>query len=82
MNPETKLIALLIPMGCLAWISPWLAWLKIQSLEKKHGGKLLVRGISGEQAAKIILLRGEISQVSVDESSLLFLIIILLTNLP
>jgi Zn-dependent membrane protease YugP len=72
MNPETKLLALLILIGIFAGLSPWLAWRKIQALEKKHGAKLLVRGITGEQAAKIILLRGEISQVNVDETSLIF----------
>ena len=72
MNPETKLLGLLILMGIFAGLSPWLAWRKIQSLEKKHGSKLLVRGITGEQAAKIILLRGGISQVNVDETSVIF----------
>jgi len=72
MNPETKLLGLLILMGIFAGLSPWLAWRKIKALEKKHGAKLLVRGITGEQAAKIILLRGEISQVNVDETSLIF----------
>ena len=72
MNPETKLLGLLIIMGIFAGLSPWLAWRKIQALEKKHGSKLLVRGITGEQTAKIILLRGEISQVNVDETSLIF----------
>jgi Zn-dependent membrane protease YugP len=72
MNPETKLLGLLILMGIFAGLSPWLAWRKIKSLEKKHGAKLLVRGITGEQAAKIILLRGEISEVNVDETSLIF----------
>jgi Zn-dependent membrane protease YugP len=72
MNPETKLLALLILIGIFAGLSPWLAWRKIQALEKKHGSKLLVRGITGEQAAKIILLRGGISQVNVDETSLIF----------
>jgi Zn-dependent membrane protease YugP len=72
MNPETKLLALLILIGIFAGLSPWLAWRKIQALEKKHGAKLLVRGITGEQAAKIILLRGGISQVNVDETSLIF----------
>jgi Zn-dependent membrane protease YugP len=72
MNPETKLLALLILIGIFAGLSPWLAWRKIQALEKKHGAKLLVRGITGEQAAKIILLRGGISQVNVDETSVIF----------
>ena len=72
MNPETKLLGLLILMGIFAGLSPWLAWRKIKALEKKHGSKLLVRGITGEQAAKIILLRGGISQVNVDETSLIF----------
>ncbi|MBJ7494300.1 MAG: zinc metallopeptidase [Opitutales bacterium] len=72
MNPETKLLVLLILIGIFAGLSPWLAWRKIQALEKKHGSKLLVRGITGEQAAKIILLRGGISQVNVDETSVIF----------
>lgn len=72
MNPETKLLSLLILIGIFAGLSPWLAWRKIQALEKKHGSKLLVRGITGEQAAKIILLRGGISQVNVDETSVIF----------
>jgi Zn-dependent membrane protease YugP len=72
MNPETKLLALLILIGIFAGLSPWLAWRKIQALEKKHGSKLLVRGITGEQAAKIILLRGGVSQVNVDETSVIF----------
>jgi len=72
MNPETKLLGLLILMGIFAGLSPWLAWRKIKALEKKHGAKLLVRGITGEQAAKIILLRGGISQVNVDETSVIF----------
>jgi len=59
-------------MGIFAGLSPWLAWRKIQALEKKHGSKLLVRGITGEQAAKIILLRGGVSQVNVDETSVIF----------
>ena len=72
MNPETKLLGLLILIGIFAGLSPWLAWRKIQALEKKHGSKLLVRGITGEQAAKIILLRGGVSQVNVDETSVIF----------
>ena len=72
MNPETKLLGLLIIMGIFAGLSPWLAWRKIQALEKKHGSKLLVRGITGEQTAKIILLRGGVSQVNVDETSVIF----------
>lgn len=72
MNPETKLLGLLILIGIFAGLSPWLAWRKILALEKKHGSKLLVRGITGEQAAKIILLRGGISQVNVDETSVIF----------
>ena len=72
MNPETKLLGLLILMGIFAGLSPWLAWRKIKALEKKHGSKLLVRGITGEQTAKIILLRGGVSQVNVDETSVIF----------
>ena len=72
MNPETKLIIIVAVMGGIGLLSPWLAWVRLQALEKKHGRKLLVRGINGEQAAKIILLRGEIPQVDVDETSLIF----------
>jgi len=72
MNLETKLLLLICLAGLCAILTPWWAWLRLQSLEKKYGKKLLVRGINGEQAAKIILLRGEIPQVDVDETSLVF----------
>ena len=51
MNPETKLIIIVALMGGIGLLSPWLAWVRLQALEKKHGRKLLVRGINGEQAA-------------------------------
>ena len=43
--------------------------MRVRSLEQKYGRILLVRGVSGAQAARIILLRGEIPQVDVDESA-------------
>jgi Zn-dependent membrane protease YugP len=46
-----------------------MAWWRLRRLEKKYGSTLLVRGISGAQAARIILLRGEIPQVGVDETT-------------
>jgi Zn-dependent membrane protease YugP len=42
----------------------------VKSLEKKYGRILLVRGVTGAQAARIVLLRGDVSQVDVDESDI------------
>jgi hypothetical protein len=42
----------------------------VRSLEKKYGRILLVRGVTGAQAARIVLLRGDVSQVDVDESDI------------
>lgn len=70
MNPEFKLLLLFCLAGVFALGLPWWAWRRVRSLEKKHGRILLVRGVTGAQAARIVLLRGEIPQVDVDESSL------------
>lgn len=72
MDPETKLLLLVCLFGGLALAAPWMAWRRLKQLEAQYGRILLVRGINGEQAAKIILLRGEIPQVDVDETHVLF----------
>lgn len=69
MNPEFKILLLFGLAGLFALGLPWWAWRRARSLEKKYGRILLVRGVSGAQAARIILLRGEIPQVDVDESA-------------
>jgi len=70
MNPEFKLLVLFCLAGIFALGLPWLAWRRVRSLEKKYGKILLVRGVTGAQAARIVLLRGEVSQVDVDESDI------------
>ena len=70
MNPEFKLLLLFCLAGVFALGLPWMAWRRVKSLEKKYGRILLVRGITGAQAARIVLLRGEVPQVDVDESTL------------
>lgn len=70
MNPEFKLLLLFCLAGVFALGLPWFAWRRVRSLEKKYGRILLVRGVTGAQAARIVLLRGEIPQVDVDESTL------------
>lgn len=72
MAPETKLLILVCLLGALAVAAPWIAWRRLKDLERKFGRVLLVRGINGEQAARIVLLRGEIPQVDVDETHVLF----------
>jgi Zn-dependent membrane protease YugP len=69
MNLELKIVLLVCLAGLFALGLPWWAWWRVRSLEKKHGRILLVRGVSGAQAARIVLLRGEIPQVDVDESA-------------
>lgn len=69
MNPEFKILLLFALAGLCALGLPWFAWRRVRSLEKKYGRILLVRGVSGAQAARIVLLRGEIPQVDVDESA-------------
>ena len=70
MNPEFKLLLLFCLAGIFALGLPWLAWRRVKSLEKKYGRILLVRGVTGAQAARIVLLRGEVPQVDVDESDI------------
>ena len=70
MNPEFKLYLLFCTAGMCALGLPWWAWRRVRSLEKKYGRILLVRGVTGAQAARIVLLRGEIPQVDVDESTI------------
>ena len=70
MNPEFKLLLLFCLAGIFALGLPWLAWRRVRSLEKKYGRILLVRGVTGAQAARIVLLRGDVSQVDVDESDI------------
>ena len=70
MNPEFKLLVLFCLAGIFALGLPWLAWRRVRSLEEKYGRILLVRGVTGAQAARIVLLRGEVSQVDVDESDI------------
>jgi Zn-dependent membrane protease YugP len=70
MNPEFKILLLFCLAGLFALGLPWWAWRRVRSLEKKYGRILLVRGVSGAQAARIVLLRGEVPQVDVDESDL------------
>ena len=70
MHLEFKILLLFALAGLCALGLPWFAWRRVRSLEKKYGRILLVRGVSGAQAARIVLLRGEVPQVDVDESSL------------
>ena len=70
MNLEFKILVLFCLAGVFALGLPWGAWRRVRSLEKKYGRILLVRGVTGAQAARIILLRGEVPQVDVDESTL------------
>lgn len=70
MNPEFKLYLLFCLAGVFALGLPWWAWRRVRRLEKQYGRILLVRGVTGAQAARIVLLRGEIPQVDVDESTI------------
>jgi Zn-dependent membrane protease YugP len=67
---QAKFLILGLLLGGVALAMPWLAYRRLKALTRRHGGVLLVRGISGAQAARIILLRGKIEQVDVDETSL------------
>lgn len=66
----TRAYILIALMGALALAIPWLAHLRLGRLKKKYGRILLVRGVTGAQAARVVLLRGDIAEVGVDESSL------------
>lgn len=68
MPPLERLQLLLILLGGLSLAMPWMAWARLRQLERRSGRVLLVRGVTGEQAARIVLLRGEIDQVPVDET--------------
>lgn len=65
---QERLFLLLALLGAVALAMPWLAWARLRRLERRNGRRLLVRGVTGEQAARIVLLRGEIDQVPVDET--------------
>lgn len=68
MPPLERLQLLIILLGGFALAMPWLAWARLRALERRSGRALLVRGVNGEQAARIVLLRGEIDRVPVDET--------------
>jgi Zn-dependent membrane protease YugP len=70
MNLEFKILLIFCLAGIFSLGLPWLAWRRLLRLERKYGDILLVRSVTGAQAARIILLRGEIPQVDVDESTL------------
>jgi len=67
---QAKFLILALLLGAVALAMPWLAYRRQQGLRRRHGRVLLVRGVTGAQAARIILLRGQIEQVAVDETSL------------
>ena len=69
MDMATRLALLICLMGGFALAMPWLAWVRLRRLHARHGAKLLVRGVTGAQAARVVLLRGNIEQVDVDETS-------------
>lgn len=63
-----RLELLIVLLGGLSLALPWMAWARLRVLKRRSGRVLLVRGVTGEQAARIVLLRGEIDQVPVDET--------------
>lgn len=69
MDMETRLVLLICLLGGFALALPGMAWVRLRRLHARHGAKLLVRGVTGAQAARVILLRGGIEQVDVDETS-------------
>lgn len=72
MDMETRLALLICLLGGFALAMPWMAWVRLRRLHARHGAKLLVRGVTGAQAARVVLLRGGIEQVDVDETSVAF----------
>lgn len=68
MTPRQRLDLLLLALGALALLAPWLAWTRLRWLERRAGSRLLVRGVNGDQAARIVLLRGELAELPVDET--------------
>lgn len=70
MNPEIRILLLFCLAGAFALGLPGWAWWRGRRLARKYGRILLVRGVTGAQAARIVLLRGELAQVNVDDSAL------------
>ena len=68
MTPRQRIDLLLLTLGALALLAPWLAWARLRWLGRRSGGRLLVRGVTGDQAARIVLLRGELGELPVDET--------------
>jgi Zn-dependent membrane protease YugP len=68
MTPRQRLDLILLGLGVLAVLLPWLAWARLRWLQRRNGARLLVRGVSGDQAARIVLLRGELPDLPVDET--------------
>ncbi len=68
MTPRQRLDLILLGLGALALLTPWMAWARLRWLERRSGARLLVRGINGDQAARIVLLRGELPTLPVDET--------------
>lgn len=68
MTPRQRLDILLLVLGALALALPWIAWARLRWLERRSGSRLLVRGVNGDQAARIVLLRGELAELPVDET--------------
>jgi Zn-dependent membrane protease YugP len=68
MTPRQRLDLILLGLGVLALLTPWMAWARLRWLERRSGARLLVRGINGDQAARIVLLRGELPTLPVDET--------------
>jgi Zn-dependent membrane protease YugP len=68
MTPRQRLDLILLALGALALALPWLAWARLRWLEGRSGSRLLVRGVNGDQAARIVLLRGELAELPVDET--------------
>ena len=51
---QAKFLILGLLLGGVALAMPWLAYRRLKALTRQHGGVLLVRGISGAQAARKI----------------------------
>ena len=66
-HPRARLDLILLALGLLSVAAPWLAWARLRWLERRSGRVLLVRGVTGDQAARIVLLRGELDRMPVDE---------------
>lgn len=68
MSPRQRLDLILLLLGAAALALPWLAWARLRWLERRSGPRLLVRGVTGDQAARIVLLRGDLPDLPVDET--------------